>query len=107
MEAPVIEDLRRRAGRFGLEIVLVNVWESVDNFTEAARFCDIYQVDGPALVDETGEFAALLGIRGVPTNVLVDVDGTVREVGASTPAQLRAGVSALLGRDDWYGEEEE
>lgn len=102
----MIEDLRRRAGRFGLEIILVNVWESVDSFTEAARFCDIYQVGGPVLVDETGEFAALLGIRGVPTNVFVDADGTVREVGASTPAQLRAAVTDLLGRDDWYGEQE-
>lgn len=104
MEAPVIENVRRRAGRFGLEIVMVNVWESVDHFTEATRFCDIYQVAGPVLVDETGEFAALLGIRGVPTNVFVDTDGTVRNVGASTPAQLDAAVTDLLGRADWAAE---
>ena len=97
----MIEQLRRRAGRFGLEIILVNVWESVDSFTEAARFADLYQVDGPVLVDESGAFAALLGIRGVPTNVFVDADGTVREVGASTPAQLHAAVTDLLGRADW------
>ena len=100
----MIEDLRRRTGRFGLEIILVNVWESVDSFTEAARFGNLYQVGGPILVDDSGQFAALLGIRGVPTNVFVDTDGTVREVGASTPAALHAAVTDLLGGSDWNDE---
>ena len=101
MEAPVIEDVRRRAGRFGLHIIPVNVWESVDPFVEAQRFRDIYRIEGTVLVDETGDLATRLGIRGVPTNVFVDTDGTVREVGASTPAQLREAVTSLLGHEDW------
>lgn len=48
------------------------------------------------LLDGTGEYAARLGIRGVPTNVLVDGRGTVRTVGGTTPAELHAAVEALL-----------
>lgn len=80
---------------------MVNVWESVDAFTEARDFCARYGVGGTVLVDETGASAAALGVRGVPCNVLVDADGTVREVGATRPDELRAAVSELLGRDDW------
>ena len=100
----MIEDLRRRAGRFGLDIVMVNVWESVDAFREAKFFHDLYQVQGTVLVDETGALPALLDVRGVPLNVFVDSDGTVRRVGATTPHELREATSELLGRDDWYDE---
>jgi len=92
-----MEDLRRRTGRSGLEIILVNLWEGVDARTEARRFAELWGVGGPVLMDETGEFASRLGIRGVPTNVLVDSDGTVLAVGASTPHDLEAAVRGLLG----------
>jgi len=48
------------------------------------------------LLDETGEYAKLLGVRGVPTNVLVDSTGTVRAFGAGNPDELYAGVDELL-----------
>lgn len=104
MEAPVIEDLRRRAGRFGLDIIMVNVWESVAAATEARNFCELYGVTGTVLVDETGEYAAALGIRGVPMNVFVDERGEAVEVGATTPDELKVAITRLLGRDDWYDE---
>jgi hypothetical protein len=50
-------------------------------------------------VDERGELVERLGIRGVPTNVLVDTDGTITCVGASTPRELEAAVRELLGPD--------
>ncbi|MGH9129993.1 MAG: TlpA family protein disulfide reductase [Acidimicrobiales bacterium] len=65
--------------------------------TEAEQFCQIWGVSGPVLVDETGDYAALLGIRGVPTNVFVDLDGTVTAVGAVTPEKLEAETRRLLG----------
>lgn len=80
---------------------MVNVWESVDAVSEARRFSDLYGVQGAVLVDERGGYAAAVGLRGVPCNVLVGADGVVQDVGASTPAELHAAVSALIGRRDW------
>ncbi|MGH9068125.1 MAG: hypothetical protein ACRD0J_11660, partial [Acidimicrobiales bacterium] len=74
--APVIEDLRRRASRFGLEIILVNVWEGADARAEVLRFCELWDVPGSVLLDERSELAHKLMVRGVPTNVFVDRDGT-------------------------------
>jgi hypothetical protein len=89
--------LRRRAGRSGLEIILVDVWEGTGAFAEARTFCKLWGVEGTVLVDEAGELVERLGIRGVPTNILVDADGTVTTVGASTPRELEAAVRDLLG----------
>ncbi len=80
-------------------MILLNVWEGVDPFTEARQFCELWGVDGPVLVDVHGAFTDQLGIRGVPTNILVDEDGTVTCVGASTPQALEAAVRRLLGPD--------
>jgi hypothetical protein len=95
----VIEDLRRRTGRSGLEIVLVNIWEGVNAAAEAQSFCELWGVDGPVLIDESGEFARRLGVRGVPTNVFVDSDGTVTAVGAVSPEELDRETRRLLGPD--------
>lgn len=48
------------------------------------------------LLDETGAYASLLGVRGVPTNVFVDAEGLVREVGTIRPDELDAAVERLL-----------
>jgi thioredoxin-like negative regulator of GroEL len=92
-----MEDLRSRTGRSGLEIVSVNVWEGTGAYAEARGFCELWGVDGTVLVDEHGELAGRLGIRGVPANVFVDSDGTVTAVGAATPAELVAATRRLLG----------
>lgn len=75
------------------------MWEGTDAFTEARTFCKLWGVKGTVLVDERGALVEKLGIRGVPTNVLVDVDGTVRAIGASTPRELESAVRELLGPD--------
>ncbi len=75
---------------------MINVWESVDPRREARDFADVWGVGSTVLLDETGRYAAALGIRGVPTNVFVGTDGVVRAVGATTPAELNAAVDALL-----------
>lgn len=93
----------------------MDVWEGVGAFTEARTFCKLWGVEGTVLVDERGELVERLGIRGVPTNILVDSDGTVTCVGASTPRELEAAVSNLLGPDaqleesaaqDWHWQTE-
>lgn len=93
--------MRRRAGQFGLDLVLVNVWESVAAREEAKWFCEVWGLEGDVLLDETAEFTRSLGIRGVPMNVAVDEHGIVRAVGATTPEELHAVVSQLIGRSDW------
>jgi hypothetical protein len=80
-----------------LEIVLVNLWEGNDARAEALSYCELWGIDGPVLLDERNELAERLGIRGVPTNVLVDSDGTVTAVGAARPADLERATQRLLG----------
>jgi len=92
-----MEELRRRTGRSGLDIVSVNVWEGTDAFAEARGFCELWGMDGTVLVDERGELPDRLGLRGVPTNVFVDSDGTVTAVGAATPGELVTATRRLLG----------
>ncbi|MCO8301451.1 hypothetical protein NI939_01415 [Streptomyces sp. RKCA-744] len=80
-----------------MDIILINVWETRRAREEALRFAAVWNVEGPLLLDETGDYAARLGITGVPTNVLVDDNGIVRAVGAVTPAELERAVADLLG----------
>jgi len=76
--------------------VLVDIWEGTDPRPEVERFCELWGIEGTILVDETAEYARALGVRGVPTNVLVDEDGIVREVGATELDELYAAVDRLL-----------
>ena len=62
-------------------------------------YCELWDVEGTVLLDESGAYADLLGVRGVPTNVLVDSTGTVRTVGAGNPDELNARVDELLDSD--------
>ena len=77
----------------------MNVWEGVNAYKEARTFCELWGVNGVVLVDEEGELVEQLGVRGVPTNILVDEDGTITCVGASTPRELEEAVQGLLGPD--------
>ena len=53
---------------------------------------------GTVLLDETAEYARSLGVRGVPTNVVVDSDGTIRAFGASRLDELEQAIDEMLGR---------
>ena len=88
--------MRKRAAKFGLEIIIVNVWEHVDPRQEALHFCKIHNIQGTVLIDETSEYITKLGIRGVPHNVVVDKKGIVRAVGMTTPDEVRATLTKLL-----------
>jgi hypothetical protein len=95
----VLEELRRRTARSGLDIIMINIWESVDAAAEARDFAAVWGLEGTVLLDQTGEYAARLGIRGVPCNVIVDARGMVRTVGATTPGELDREVGALLAEE--------
>ena len=63
--------------------MLVDIWEGTEPRPEVERFCEMWGIKGPILLDPGGELATTLGVRGVPTNVVVDGeprwDGAVPE----------------------------
>lgn len=79
--------------------MLVDIWEGTDPRPEVERFCELWGLEATILIDDTGAFAEQLDIRGVPTNVLVDADGTIAEIGASELDALQRAVDRLVGRD--------
>jgi hypothetical protein len=93
----LLEQLRRReADRSGLDVILIDVWEGSDARKRARDYCELWDIEATVLLDEAGAYAKLLGVRGVPTNVLVDSTGTVRAFGAGNPNDLNAAVDELL-----------
>ena len=88
----------REATRSGLEIVLVDIWEGTEPRPEVERFCEMWGIKGPILLDPAAELAAELGVRGVPTNVVVDADGTIRAFGAARLEELEQAIDDLYGR---------
>ena len=76
---------------------MIDVYEGTDPRPEVERFCEMWDIRGTILLDETAEYVRSLGVRGVPTNILVDSDGTVAEVGLVDVDELHAAVDRLLG----------
>jgi hypothetical protein len=79
-------------------VILIDIWEGTDPKPDVDRFCEMWGVDSTILLDETAEYAAALGIRGVPTNVLVDADGTIVDIGLVRLDELDAAIDRLVGR---------
>ena len=88
----------REGARSGLEVVLVDIWEGTEPRPEVERFCEMWGIKGPILLDPNAELATTLGVRGVPTNVVVDSDGTVRAFGAARLEELEQAIDELYGR---------
>jgi hypothetical protein len=76
-------------------VILIDIWEGTDPKPDVDRFVEMWGVQSTILLDETAEYAQQLGIRGVPTNVLVDADGTVVDVGLVEIDALEAAVERL------------
>ena len=75
--------------------MLVSVWEGSEARPEVERFREMWGIEATILLDESGDYARQLGIRGVPTNVLVDADGVVQDVGLVRLDELHAAVDRL------------
>jgi hypothetical protein len=80
-------------------VILIDVWEGGEARRRVQDYCELWGIDGTVLLDEEGAYAKLLGVRGVPTNVIVDSNGIVRAIGAGNPDELHAEVDALLDED--------
>jgi len=76
-------------------VVLVDIWEGTEPRPEVERFCEMWGIKGPILLDPGGELAKTLGVRGVPTNVVVDSDGTIRAFGAARLDELEDAIAQL------------
>jgi hypothetical protein len=79
-------------------VVLVDIWEGTEPRPEVQRFCEMWGIKGPILLDPKLELADALGVRGVPTNVVVDSDGTVHAFGAARLEELERAIDELYGR---------
>ena len=75
--------------------MLVELWEGTAPRPEVARFCEMWGIKGPILLDPDETLARELGVRGVPTNVVVDAGGIVREFGAARLDELESAIAAL------------
>lgn len=80
-------------------MILISVWEGGVAGPRVLEYQERWGIEGTILLDETGDYAKLLGVRGVPTNVVVDADGTVRAFGVGNPDELHAEVDRLLGAE--------
>jgi hypothetical protein len=87
---------RRETDRSGLDVIAIDLWEGGDARQRAQDYCERWGIDGTVLLDEAGAYAQLLGVRGVPTNIVVDSTGTVRAFGLGNPVELHARVDELL-----------
>jgi hypothetical protein len=79
-------------------VVLVDIWEGTEPRPEVERFCEMWGIKGPMLLDPNLELAGELGVRGVPTNVVVDSDGTVSAFGAARLEELEQAIDQLCRR---------
>ena len=79
-------------------MVLVDIWEGTEPRPEVERFCEMWGIRGPMLLDPNLELAGELGVRGVPTNVVVDSDGTVSAFGAARLEELEQAIDQLYRR---------
>lgn len=77
-------------------MILIDVWEGNDARQRAQQYCELWGIEGTVLLDEAGAYAKRLGVRGVPTNVLVDSTGTVRAIGLGNPKDLHTAVDKVL-----------
>ena len=77
-------------------MILIDVWEGGEARQRAQEYCELWGIEGTVLLDEGGDYARSLGVRGVPTNVLVDTAGIVRTFGAGNPDELYEAVEALV-----------
>lgn len=96
MIAPRLSAMKDKLGAQGLAVVGV----TTDEADVAALFAERHQMRYPSVVDKDGETSKAYGITGLPTMVIVDKNGVVRDVlvgfDPGGEAKLEASVKKLL-----------
>jgi peroxiredoxin len=81
--------LSDRAKEYGVQVIGINVWEHENQRAHVKEYRERHRLTFPLLLDEGERYAAQFGLQGVPTNVLVDPFGRIREIGGTTPQELK------------------
>ena len=96
MIAPRLSALKDRLGPQGLAVVGI----TTDEAEQAAVFAERHQMRYPVVVDKDGDTSRAYNITGLPTMILVDKKGVVRDVfvgfDPGGDARLEAAVRKLL-----------
>ncbi len=74
----------------------MDVFEHQDIAQYADHFRKVHNVEGTILLDDKEELFGILGLRGVPMNVVVDKKGIIRAVGMTSPDEVRATLTRLM-----------
>lgn len=95
---PQLEAMRQELGSQGFEVLAISVDE---NTADAQQFLAEFPVSFPTMFDGTGESPKAFGVKGMPTGLLIDRTGKVREIHQgfkkSDGAKLRQKVITLIG----------
>lgn len=81
-EIPDLKSLYEKYNNDGLEIVSVNIGE---NEKDVVKFISAREVKYKVVLDKKGHVARNYGVRGIPTNFLVGLNGDVIFAGYSLP----------------------
>jgi thiol-disulfide isomerase/thioredoxin len=96
MLAPRLSALKDKLGAQGLTVIGI----TTDDAEKAAVFAEKHQMRYGTVVDKDGDTSRAYGITGLPTMLLVDKRGVVRDVfvgyDPSSDARIEAQVKALL-----------
>ncbi len=98
MLAPRLSALKDKLGVQGLTVVGI----TTDDATQAAVFAERHQMRYPIVIDNEGETSRAYGITGLPTMLVIDKKGVVRDLfvgfdpSPAGDAKLEAVVKALL-----------
>ena len=83
-EIPDLKALYEKYNEKGLEIVAINIGEPQQ---EVSKFVKAKEVGYMIVLDKKGQVARNYGVRGIPTNFLVGINGEIIFAGHSLPEE--------------------
>jgi cytochrome c biogenesis protein CcmG, thiol:disulfide interchange protein DsbE len=94
-ETPALEQLSRATASMPVDVVGVDQEEEVE---PVSAFAQRYGLTYPIFLDQDGVTHDLMGVRFIPTSLIVDSHGIVRAriTGALTLAQMESAVGTVL-----------
>ncbi len=95
LETPALEELSRATASMPVDIVGVDQEEEL---APVSLFAQRYGLTYPIFLDQDGLTHSLMGVRFIPTSLIIDSHGIVRAriTGALTLAQMESAVGTVL-----------